>query len=154
MWLSPWTDSGEFSGAKSDFMRYLSSSPWHKHTLLRSYALTQFECTSQSLYPNRGLFSWATWGAWHLEGKPNPLNVTLHLFQTTTQHSLQTQPGNNHCCLLHQILFFHFPLFRSPSPWNAVPPYGQWWTSWGLVGSPLWGDIETHPQKWCWILIH
>ncbi len=98
-------DSGEFSGAKSDLMRYLSFSPWHKHTLLRRYALTKFECASQSLRPNRGLFSWATWGAWHLEGKPNPLNVTLHLFHTITQHSLQTQPGNIHRFLLHQIFF-------------------------------------------------
>lgn len=93
-------DSGEFSGAKSDLMRYLSFSPWHKHTVLRCYALTKFECASQSLCPNRGLFSWATWGPWHLEGKPNPLNVTLHLFHTITQHSLQTQLGNIHRCLL------------------------------------------------------
>lgn len=42
------SDSREFSGAKSDLIDYLSFSPWHKHTLLRSYALTKFECTSQS----------------------------------------------------------------------------------------------------------
>ncbi len=142
-------DSGEFSGAKSN----LSFSPWHKHTLLRSYTLTKFEYVSQSLHPNIGLFSLATWGAWHLEGKQYPLNVTLHLFHTITQDSLQTQPVNIHRCLLHQI-FFPFLLFRSPKPWNAVPSYGKRWTAWGPVGYPLWGDVETHTQKCTWIIMH
>lgn len=97
-----------------------------------SYILTKFKCASQSLHPNRGLFSRATGGACCLEGKPNPLNVTLHLFETRTQCSLQN--------ILSTWYYFPFPLSWSLNPWNTVPPHDKCRNARGPVGHLLRGD--------------